>query len=146
MSFECATRERDPWKSGLYPDGSDVPTQPTDSDYNDGVIEIPRSNVTLDGTFNGKHKKETTESPVVGKCKETPKHKISLFRTVEEEGSEFIIHYRGEIVDNGDGRFVIKKGRYKIFKGDEVPRTRGKKKDRILGEEDGTWIGERPIT
>jgi hypothetical protein len=145
MPFLCGTGgNRRRWTSRTE---SDVPGSPR---VNDGKIRVNRENPNT-GVFSGEHsdKTDAVKTPVSGvcgrgsgaACSEASCH-IEIDRTIREGRQTYNMHYEAEFVRDGNF-FLTQGGRYSKRL---VGRERVKKPDRTQGEDDGTWIGEKPLT
>jgi hypothetical protein len=119
------------WESTLIKDG-------TTTKKPDGVIRV----IELQGKLQGKH--NNTDAELVNvKCRgavctpASPCH-IEFDRDETENSVVFRYHYVSDFISQRRNHITIN-GRYS-------KRIKGARRKNVAGQEDGTWIGEKPIT
>ncbi len=150
MDFKCNAAGGNKWKLKITPDS-------TGKEEPDGELEVDPEDAGT-GDFNGKHHKGGNQIPVTGKCKKSasttectdaqPCH-IEFDKDEDENGQSFHWHYEADFRRVGqqyvtiDGTAEFKKRRNHTA-AEASPGQQSE--NRLDGEDEGTWVGIKPVT
>jgi hypothetical protein len=138
MAFQCSGN---PWTSTTK---SDAP----------GSVNVPDGTIHVDpedgsGAFLGTHISHPPDTGaaglILGRCRDNGglTGHIEFDRRIREGNQIYNIHYSGDFSQVSANLIRTSNGRYqKRRRGREAVDT----VDRTLAEDDGTWVGEKPIT